>query len=525
MDNPVHKPVNRWLRLLNVPVSNSYLRDKLLSHPDYPSLAAITGVLKDLNIESTAIEVRKDQFVKLPTPFLAHWNANGGEFIVVENAQDPERQFHQFFKKWKGVVVLAEKPEGWSHEENRQWLKREKNKAIAAAIEIILLFVFVAVSFFFQRQWQYFTLMFVAAAGIFVSWIIVSVKIGFENRFARQVWRNDCKTLIESKVTASVSWGDVALIWFSFLFTTLLVGSFTNTLHGVFYYLCTLATLSISPVFISIYYQWQVIKKWCRPCLVVASLLFLQFTVLSPQLKDLSGRNFSFDGSMFLVFLLFLVSAFWLTARSLIIRNKKIESESFANRRIKNDPGIFIALLKKQRRIDTTPFENDLQLGNPDARWQFVVACNPYCYYCRNAFEALNDVVKKIDIGLTVRFAFSINNNEQDITLNAVRYILQLLQSSDIGYRKTIFHDWYETMNFEEFSASYRIDEEPETALTGLLERHASWSEKNGIQFTPSIFINGYELPAQYSTEDLKELLENIELEEINLAPGRLCAV
>ena len=199
MDNPVHKPVNRWLRLLNVPVSNSYLRDKLLSHPDYPSLAAITGVLKDLNIESTAIEVKKDQFVKLPTPFLAHWNANGGEFIVVENAQDPERRFHQFFKKWKGVVVLAEKPQDWSHEENRQWLKREKNKTIAATIEIILLFVFVAVSFFFQRQWQYFTLMFLAAAGIYVSWIIVSVEIGFENRFARQIWRNDGKTLYRIK--------------------------------------------------------------------------------------------------------------------------------------------------------------------------------------------------------------------------------------------------------------------------------------------------------------------------------------
>ena len=525
MDNPVHKPVNRWLRLLNVPVSNSYLRDKLLSHPDYPSLAAITGVLKDLNIESTAIEVKKDQFVKLPTPFLAHWNANGGEFIVVENARDPERRFHQFFKKWKGVVVLAEKPQDWSHEENRQWLKREKNKTSAAAIEIILLFVFVAASFFSQRQWQYFTLMFIAVAGIFLSWIIISVEIGFDNRFARQIWRNDRKTLIESKVTAFVSWGDVGFIWFSFLLTTLLIGSFTDTLHGIFYYLCALATFSISSVFISIYYQWQVIKKWCRPCLVVASLLFLQFTVLAPQLKELSGRNFSFDGSMFFVFLLSLVSAFWLTVRSLLIRNRKIESESFANRRIKNDPRIFIALLKKQRRIDTTPFENDLQLGNPDAHWQFVVACSPYCYYCRNAYEILNDMVKRIDIGLTVRFAFSINNTEQDISLNAVRYILQLLESSDIGYRKTIFHDWYETMNLEEFSASHHLDEGSETVLAGLPELHASWSEKNEIQFTPSIFINGYELPAQYSTEDLKELFENIDLEEINLVPGRLCAV
>ena len=66
---------------------------------------------------------------------------------------------------------------------------------------------------------------------------------------------------------------------------------------------------------------------------------------------------------------------------------------------------------KREQEIDTTSFENDLQLGNPDARLQIMVACNPYCGPCAKTHKILHELVEKNDIGLTIRFIVKNKNN------------------------------------------------------------------------------------------------------------------
>ena len=58
MDKSISLPVNRWLRLPDNPVSNSYLRDKFLSHQVYPSLVAIAGILNGLYTRNTVGETK-----------------------------------------------------------------------------------------------------------------------------------------------------------------------------------------------------------------------------------------------------------------------------------------------------------------------------------------------------------------------------------------------------------------------------------------------------------------------------------
>jgi hypothetical protein len=45
----------KWLRDLEIPISKSYLKQQLLSRPDYPSLLSITDILTDLRIENAAV--------------------------------------------------------------------------------------------------------------------------------------------------------------------------------------------------------------------------------------------------------------------------------------------------------------------------------------------------------------------------------------------------------------------------------------------------------------------------------------
>ena len=58
MDKSISLPVNRLLRLPDNPVSNSYLRDKFLSHQVYHSLAAIAGILNGLHTSNTVGETK-----------------------------------------------------------------------------------------------------------------------------------------------------------------------------------------------------------------------------------------------------------------------------------------------------------------------------------------------------------------------------------------------------------------------------------------------------------------------------------
>ncbi len=99
-----------WLHQLEIPVSKKYLKQQLLSHPDYPSLASITDVLDELDIENTVLEIEKEQLPELPVPFLAHLRSNGGEYVIIKNRNDLGNQFPKFFERWNGVVVLAENP-------------------------------------------------------------------------------------------------------------------------------------------------------------------------------------------------------------------------------------------------------------------------------------------------------------------------------------------------------------------------------------------------------------------------------
>lgn len=159
--------------------------------------------------------------------------------------------------------------------------------------------------------------------------------------------------------------------------------------------------------------------------------------------------------------------------------------------------------------MDTTPFEHDLQLGNAHAPLQIMVACNPYCGPCAKAHEQLHKLLEKNDKGLTIRFTIK-HDKKDDPKTKAVEYLLRLMAGKTASYKKKVVHDWFLQMNMEQFTAAYplKVDVDVNTQL----QQHGQRADDAGIQFTPTIFINGYELPRQYNTADLAALIRRLEL-------------
>jgi hypothetical protein len=275
MTFPLHKAamtrsadiiVYNWLREMKIPVSKTYIRQQLLSHPDYPSLLSITDTLDELGIENAAVQIEKDQLYEMPVPFLVHLKGGGGEFAVINNRNNLDRQFPNFFQRWSGASIAAEKPDNWQHKENTLWQVKDKKQFIAVTLTLVLFAAFVMAGSIISIDWLQTGLFIIAIAGVFVSWMIVTKELGIENKIADQVCGKnaDCNAVINSKtikLPLGIGWSDAGIIYFSFLLLSLLISSFIGNSDGLYIILSMFATCAIPVILLSVYYQWRVIKK------------------------------------------------------------------------------------------------------------------------------------------------------------------------------------------------------------------------------------------------------------------------
>ena len=230
-----------------------------------------------------------------------------------------------------------------------------------------------------------------------------------------------------------------------------------------------------------------------------------------PTLVRFDTSSINLASVTLLIVVLSFVSGVWfLLVKPLLNKEKKLANENYSLLRFKNNPNIFESLLKQQREVSVTPFADDLQLGNPDAKIQIMVACNPYCGPCAIAHEDLVKLLERADIGLTVRFTIK-SEDKEDKKIIAVKYLFQLLAGRNNQYKRQVLHDWYSTMNFETFSKKYVVTDFPN--VDDQLLDNEQWSRESKITGTPTIFINGYEMPKQYRINDLPCFITSIKNE------------
>jgi protein-disulfide isomerase/uncharacterized membrane protein len=498
--------IRKWLKELSINVSLNYLKHQLECHPDYPSMVSITDTLDELGIANAALTLDKRKLDEVPIPFLAFSSINGEGFIIVKNIKEQLQQNLGFEKNWNGVALLAEKPEHWHHAENESHLLKERKSRYHIALTIAMIILFAIIYLFNYFSSQLISLFLSSLIGFAIATLIVQHDLGISNDLTEQLCRTgkniDCDAVMHAKGSGFSKWfnfADTGIIYFSSFFMLLV------SLSPGLLILAVLSAAATPFIFYSLYYQWRVVRKWCPLCLIIVAILSMQFIIVLPVLMEFDFTTIGIREIVLTVFIIAVSASVWfLMLKPTLNRNKDLIDKNVSLQRFKNSLDIFTAALKQQRRADTTPLENDLQLGNAAAPIQIMVACNPYCSPCAKAHKALEELITKHDIGLTVRFAIRSAEKENKGT-QAVEYMLQLLTNETIIYKRKALHEWYVDMNIEKFREKYPLHEQ--TEVVSLLKQHELWSKEMQIVFTPTIFINGYELPKQYNVENLKQLL------------------
>lgn len=520
----LEQQVGRWLRKTGIPVSASLLRERLSAHPDYPSLLSVTDVLDEWGIDNAALVIDKERLQQVPLPFLAHDVRNNG-FVLINNIEKQVTNNLAFNNHWNGTALLAEKPDNWHYPENDKRLAEEKKNRQLLFLSIFTVCLLAASSLINGFSWQLGGLLLSTFAGLGIAVLIIQHELGISNELTEQFCsagkNTDCDAVLNAKgssIAKRMNWGDAGIIYFSSYALLLVTFLYTENIVG-FSVLASLSVASMPFTLFSLYYQWRIVKKWCTLCLLTVTVLWLQFLTLGMTkglLLNLSNGIFpSFSTIAFALFVFLIITITWLQIIKPSLQNiAKLVNKNFSLLRFKNNPAIFETLLKLQRQIDSTPFENDLQLGNPNAAIQLVVACNPFCKPCAKTHSKLHELLADNDIGLAIRFSVKSESND-DLSTQTVSCILQLVNNKENFYKREVLHDWYALMHLEKFKEKHPLL--LATSIKQQLVQHEEWSKASEIKFTPTIFINGYEMPKEYKVSDFKNVIKHLQFEKEEL--------
>jgi len=457
-----------------------------------------------------------------------------GHFITIHKVSDTEITYfngidevvenaNTFFQKWKGVILIAEKREN-SGEKNyfanyrKEFLKR-MTMPIVFFIGLLIILSLAIIDLVykidsFSGVLSLSLLMMVKWLGIATTtillWYEIDKKNGFIQKICTGLANTNCSAVLSSKdakLFGIISWSEIGFFYYSFGFLCLLF-------YPNMTWLIILINLCGLPyIFYSIYYQWKIAKQWCILCLTVQFLLFSEFIInlFSGNIKHLesvvvSNNIYTLPG---LLSIILLTTGLWYLIKPLFKAKVKLQIILRDLNRIKFNDEIFFPLLQKQKFIGEIDPKLGIILGNPEGEHTIIKVCNPYCGPCGKAHPEIESLLSECN-NLKVQILFTATAKDDDFQSPPVMHFLAIAENNNAKSITEALDIWYnaEHKDYQIFSELYPISSNLLKVQKLKIEAMSKWCKEVDIEFTPTFFYNGYQLPSQYSLIDLAYFIQ-----------------
>ncbi len=511
-----------FLKNQQIKVDFKELKFQLLSHPSYPSLHSVTGVLTHFNIDGIALKVpvNKETIEHLPEHFITIYK---GDFAVATktdrfvslltiNKKKKVLTFDQFLEHWSGLVVGIE--------EQEELLKRPKPiSKVFSILTYSITAIFVAALFLYSGPDSFGISHFVLSlAGIALSLLIVRHELGFQsailNKFCNAGEATSCDAVLNSKGAQLFGFfklSDISLVYFFGLALTWLISAqFQLSYFGI----VMLSVLGIPITLFSIFYQSMVIKKWCPLCLGIVAVLWLQCCSLLLVEKPFNDMAFDFVNLAILFFGFLLSGSVWLFVRPLLEDKQNLTRLRIKHHKFKRNFELFNAMLGRKESIDTQIQDiigREIVLGNVEAPLDIMVVTSPGCFYCKAAHAELEKILDQNQdkLKLTVRFNVGIENQKYTGYRVASR-LLEVYNTISAEHCKEAMHEVYlDNADFDKWLLKWG-EPQSSAAFDAVLVAQRNWCHENDTNFTPAIFVNGHPFPKEYERNDLAFFVEDL---------------
>jgi uncharacterized membrane protein/protein-disulfide isomerase len=513
--------VNKLLIANAIYIDQEELALQISSHPSYPSLHAITGVLSHFGIVNMAFEVpvSADIISELPTSFIAHFQNKEAQedFVLVQikknkvlitNATNKKEKLTiaEFLSRWKGILVVVEKDTS---------IKTASKPNTWKQLPIVLLLVVVlyalATTLFMTVPNAIYILL--MAVGTYISYLIIKHELGFNSQAIDSVCngseKTSCDAVLNSngaRILGLFKMSDVSLVYFA----SLLLASIVLILsHNSFISsLLVLGVLAIPVVAYSLFYQKFVVKKWCPLCLATIVILCCQIALAF----WINPRTFTFDVVGFLIVLVSGLSVISLYSliKPVIISKQKLQKEQVASLKFKRDFSLFNAIYQQADYLNTQIANlTELTFGNPDTKLKLTLITSPTCGFCKPKHQQAAQLLtnNQVDILLTIRFNISPQNKENP-AYKIANILINIYQEDKNKCLEAMHKIYAQDSDIKKWLKQYHYYSETDQEEN--LKKSYDWCVANQINFTPAVYLNNKTYPKAYEIQEIALFADDI---------------
>ena len=527
-DKLLFRVVEQFFKEIEAPITSASLKNSLLSHPDYTSLAALSDICEEYQIEHLAIDISFEKLQENGFPVLTHIvEDRRGLFAIVENIDTemityyhPQRKkvketLDKFQEKWSKVAFYA-LPDNSSGEENYK-RKHIIEVLLKFRLPVFILYLIVLIGYSLYTlqpivNVAFTYLLFVKFVGLFFCVNLVLHSLGASTNLSDQVCKmgkhTSCEDVLNSpaaKLFNFLSMSDIGLVYFTGGLLAMFISLYTKTTQAVTICLLIIATCTVPYIIFSISYQAFKIKKWCPLCLSVMSILAVECLLL-----------FIFNGMLnhyippvsiicYIFFSFVFVTCLWSYLKPIIINLKEGTQYKYAYYRLKKNPLIYNAHLNSTPSTDMQFSENDIIIGDSDAGLTVTAVMNTHCGPCASMHKKIMKILSKNKGKVKLVLRFMIPNGRED----EAKHLLELYYSQGSQVFEKALTEWFETKDSNALKRNYPINQQP-TSVTDTLEQHSKWCSLQLVTYTPTLFLNDKRMKVEYNADDLEWLIRNI---------------
>ncbi|ESU29698.1 hypothetical protein FLJC2902T_01710 [Flavobacterium limnosediminis JC2902] len=513
--------VKRYLEKSNYTYQKDDFESYFLSHPNYPSVFAITDSLDSLSIPNVAIKVPKEQFVELPESFLAIVNQDmvlvqkRDSYVKIEfeNGKKRKLSFNEFLTDWDQVVIAVEPNEVIDIKKDRFTVK-----GIGYSLPVLVLILLSLI----YNDYNAGSMMLLATSlvGLIAGVLILQEKFGYANAMVSKICAITPKTSCNSVITSDYGKKGIPFSDLPFLFFGISVMAIAIQPKDSAIIVGFLSVFSLPILLYSVWIQKVELKRWCVLCLAVSFIVVVQVLIFGLETE-------SFPAVFSIQFFEFLFSVFFFTSTWLLVK-PVFEAKSSSDKEVlqaikfKRNYALFNFLTKD---VPSKRGFNQLEglfFGNKNADVKLTVIISPSCGHCHTVFAEAFNLVTKFPERVFLNVLFNINTENNDNPYKVV--VEQLMAIHNSFPEKTVeaVSDWHiRNMELDQWRAKWASNI-VDMKTSHQIRQQYNWSQKNGFNYTPVKIINGRMFPEGYEITDLKYFLNDFSEEREAVGSGRL---
>lgn len=528
------KIVTTYLDHLAIDYNKETVDSFFSTHPYHPSLLSISDLFDHFNIENAGVAIGKDNFTKVPAPFIAKTASSEGDYCLVTQLDDQSVTYlnekdrivttslELFFMQYSGVVLVGQKTRYSGEPDFVRTKAKIRQQRLLQAISLeLLLAVF---SFWFLSSPVSFSggmLFLLKVAGLAVTSLLLiqsfNMNNPFINRLCSSASGNGCQDILGSEgakiFKGRLSWSEIGFFYFLATWLTLSIGGSTSST------LLTLAVFNVCALpytFYSIIYQYRK-KTWCKLCLSVQVILWLEFFATLPVLLQVGSIRVleNNPAPYVLLAILLVIGSLWVILKPLIQSAQQIKKLQRDINQFKKDDNIFYTLLEQQRKIEEMAESDKIIFGNPEASFEITFVSNPFCKPCSEMHKLLSPLVDECRSKLKFTAIYTASYNSNDPKNEIIQKLIGISQQLGSRECEMAMADWYESgVNNPKAWLEKYTDVKIDESVMGTFEAHRAWCDENEITHTPALFFNNHLYLSEYTLADIKHFINISQVKE-----------